>query len=235
MNSEVKELTHSFHSLSLFEEDKIIKIQKWFRGFLIRKYLLIPSSEYQTKQWRKNKNWYFNGKKNECEIYQVKIIEEILRKQTSKTNDRINIETYKISSNNKPLIKIDGFEWTENFDRKLKHKDKILYFNLKFVCDKGGAQTRTLREVYHFIKCQLEYLIRNKNNNIYFINILDGDTSFFSKEKFKYLINKSKFKNIKNFIFCDDMNNFQKWYYCIDKDLRSSDISSCSKIQPTIL
>ena len=74
------------------------------------------------------------------------------------------------------------------------------YFNLKFVCDSGGAQTRTLKDVYHFIKNQMEYLIKfNVNNvNVYFINILDGDTSY-NIGKFNFLRNKEKYiKIIKN-------------------------------------
>ena len=39
----------------------IITIQKYIRGYLIRKHILIPSSYYQTKAWRKNKLWYKNG------------------------------------------------------------------------------------------------------------------------------------------------------------------------------
>lgn len=49
-----------------------IIIQKHIRGFLIRNKVLIPSSYYQTKQWRKNQLWYKTGKSNECEIYQKK-------------------------------------------------------------------------------------------------------------------------------------------------------------------
>lgn len=55
----------------------------------------------------------------------------------------------------------------------MKDTNKI-YFNLKFVCDSGGAQTRTLREVYHFIESQMRYLINSNTDNVYFINILDG-------------------------------------------------------------
>ncbi len=65
------------------------------------------------------------------------------------------------------------FEWTENFDGCQEN----IYFNLKMVCGTGGAQTRTLREVYHFILTQLKYLEKEPNSNIYFVNILDGEES----------------------------------------------------------
>lgn len=29
----------------------------------------IIDSKYQTKNWRLKQNWYFNGKRNECEKY----------------------------------------------------------------------------------------------------------------------------------------------------------------------
>ena len=50
---------------------QIITIQKYIRGYLTRKYILIPSSFYQTKDWRKNRNWYKNGKSNECEYFYI--------------------------------------------------------------------------------------------------------------------------------------------------------------------
>ena len=53
------------------------KIQKVVRSFMIRKRILIPGSEIQTKNWRKNQNWYKGGKHNECELYQRNLIEKI--------------------------------------------------------------------------------------------------------------------------------------------------------------
>ena len=72
---------------------KIIIIQKYVRRFLIKKQILIPSSYYQTKIWRKNRKWYNNGKSNECEKYQINLIENIIKNKIIKTNERINIET----------------------------------------------------------------------------------------------------------------------------------------------
>jgi 7,8-dihydro-6-hydroxymethylpterin-pyrophosphokinase len=59
---------------------QIINIQKVFRGYKQRRKLLIPSSLYQTKNWRKNQKWYINGKKNECEKYQIEVTEKIIKK-----------------------------------------------------------------------------------------------------------------------------------------------------------
>jgi len=185
-------------------------IQKYTRGYIIRTKILVPSSYYQTKQWRKNREWYKNGKSNECEKYQINLIENIIRIKLNKTFDRINTETNEICSIRSPMINIDGYEWSENFDGKIVMNDNIYYFNLKFVCDNGGAQTRTLREVYYFIKYQCEYLVKFNKTNIYFINILDGDTSYNNINKFKFLLNKEKYKYIVQYIFIGDLYDFQK-------------------------
>ena len=189
--------------------NEIIIIQKYYRRYIAKKNILIPSSYYQTKNWRKNKKWYKTGKSNECEIYQINLIEKIINLKLNKTNDRINTETNDIIDNRNPMVNNDGYEWTENFDGKLIKNDIIYYFNLKFVCDSGGSQTRSLREVYHFIKYQLEYLLIFKISNVYFINILDGNTCFNNIEKYKYLINKQKYENIKKYIFIGDTYEFQ--------------------------
>jgi hypothetical protein len=191
---------------------QIIIIQKNIRKYIIKKNILIPKSLYQTKIWRKNRLWYKNGKYNECEKYQISIIEKIINLNLRRTDERINIENNSIINNKNPLINNDGYEWTENFDGKIIKNNNIYYFNLKFVCDFGGAQNRTLREIYHFIKYQMEYLLNN-NNNIYFINILDGDNSYHNINKFNYLKNNEKYKNnIKN-IFIGSLYDFQKNKY----------------------
>jgi len=147
---------------------QIIIIQKNIRGYLIRKHILIPSSFYQTKTWRKNRKWYKNGKYDECEKYQINLIENITKIKLNKTNDRISMITNKIVNTKKPMLNNDCYEYSENFDGLFINTD-MYYFNLKFVCDSGGSQTRTVREVYHFIKHQLEYLVLFNKKNIYFI------------------------------------------------------------------
>jgi hypothetical protein len=185
--------------------NQILTIQK----FVIN-YILVPQSYYQTKEWRKSKKWYITGKLNECEKFQINNIEKILKNKLKKTFDRINIETIDIISKKNININDDGYEWTENFDGLIINNNDKYYFNLKFVCDIGGAQTRTLREVYHFIKYQMEYLIKLNTNNIYFINILDGDTCYKNMHKFNYLINKDHYKSILNFVFIGSLYDFQK-------------------------
>jgi hypothetical protein len=190
--------------------ESVITIQKMVRGYITRKYILIPSSCYQTKKWRKNRGWYKTGKSNECEKYQINLIEKIIHTKLLKTNDRIHIETNTIISKTNPMKYDDGYEWTENFDGKICYKHNIFYFNLKFVCDSGGIQTRSLREVYHFINYQLTFLIKNNTSNIYFINILDGDTSFENNGKFNYLINKEEYNQVNKYVFVGSLAEFQR-------------------------
>jgi hypothetical protein len=172
---------------------------------------LTPAKE-QTKLWRKSQVWYFSGKKNECELYQRELIEKIISNKCKKTNDRIKISEKKIQSNSNPHKKSDGYDWTENFDGKVKINNNIYYYNLKFVCDKGGSQTRTLQLVYLFIKYQLNVILKNNIDNIYFINILDGDESYNNLDKFMYLLNREKYKGIKKYIYVGDMYDFQDWW-----------------------
>ena len=187
------------------DEKIIIKLQSLFRGYQIRKYILIPSNIYQTKNWRLNQKWYKGGKMNECEKYQISLIEKITKVKWKKTDERINLETNKIETINKIYNIENGFDYTENFDGKIILKNITIYFNLKFICDRGGSQTRSLREVYHFIKSQLKI----KNNSIYFINIIDGNTFNDYSIQFKYLKNKI----INKQVFIGDLSEFQKYYY----------------------
>ena len=188
----------------------IIIIEKYARKYIVEKFILIPSSFYQTKIWRKARKWYNNGKSNECEKYQTELIEKMLETRLMKTYHRIYMKTYEIINIIHPLKQSDGYEYTENFDGLLIKNRNNYYFNLKFICDKGGAQTRSLREVYHFIKYQLLYLIKFNTNNTYFINILDGDESYRNSDKFLYLLNEEEYKEVKKYVFIGSLYEFQK-------------------------
>lgn len=185
---------------------------------------LLTKSKNQSKIWRKQQKWYKNGKSNECEIYQRKQLSTILNlDDIPKTKLRLHISTNKILEENRPLANcIDGFEYTEDFDGIINNENSKLLFNLKMICDQGGAQTRTIREVYHFIECQFKYLINNENENTYFINILDGDNSYkytYGNKNKKtgatifHLYDKYKdYSQIKDKIYIGDLYHFQKWY-----------------------
>lgn len=183
----------------------------------------IPGEE-QTKDWRKSQSWYIDGKHNECELFQRKQVETMIGSSCIKTNMRFNTENYELHNITRPLDHTNGFEWTEDFDGLSIIDEKKLYFNFKFICDAGGAQTRSLREVYHFVKCQLEFYAKDQPgekdciDNIYFINILDGNTAMKHLSKFKYLIEKEKYKNVASRIYIGDMYTFNTWYDCLQKE-----------------
>ena len=181
--------------------------------------LYVPGTE-QTKEWRKTQSWYKDGKHNECELFQRKQIETMLGVECAKTNMRFNTETCELQNMTRPLDHENGFEWTEDFDGLSIIDNNKFYFNLKFICDAGGAQTRSLREVYHFVKCQLEYLRLHRHDevSVYFINILDGNTSMKHLSKFKYLIGKPNYNDISNKIFIGDMYTFNEWYEVLKKE-----------------
>ena len=139
----------------------------------------VPSN-LQTKDWRKQQSWYKGGKSNECEILQRMQIQQITGKECPKTTTRINKRTHEMQPLSNPLTRADGFDWTEDFDgmQKLDGNDGAIYnmfYNFKMVCDAGGSQTRTLREVYSFVEAQQQVLLIGNHANVHFINILDGD------------------------------------------------------------
>ncbi len=174
------------------------------------------SAKQQTAKWRTAQTWYDTGKSNECELYQPKKLSKILDKRaiSTKTNMRMNILTSEIKMVKNPLKQLDGFDWTEDFDGIAKKDGKTIYINLKFVCGAGGAQTRSLLEVYHFIVCQINNIKKFNDNNAYFANILDGDESNKHSRKYINLINTLLPGD--NHIFCGCMLEFQKYWKLIN-------------------
>ncbi len=218
--------------------NSVLKIQKFWKGSLVRKNILIPSALYQTKIWRQNRDWYQNGKSLECEKYQIKLIEKITKTTLDKTNMRMHLSKNTMINKRVITTQKDMFEITENFDGLIDNKNNSYYFNLKFICDAGGAQNRSLREVYHFIKAQLKYVDSGKNfttiktklpksninvstinktqykltnKSIYFINILDGDTCYHKQGKFNHLL-AQYISNTNKYVYIGDMYGFQKWW-----------------------
>lgn len=125
----------------------------------------LTKSEYQTGEWRKSCSWYKGGRHAECEKYQLKKIEEITGRVPKKPKKelRLNMKTYEITENPINHNNIDFFDYSETIDAVIEFNGFVFYYNLKFICDNGGAQTRSLREVYHFVKAQLKYLKKCKN------------------------------------------------------------------------
>jgi hypothetical protein len=174
----------------------------------------IVSSKLQTKAWRQAQLWYNSGRTGECEKYQKESIRILTGVDVCvKQGFRIDRKNYKLSQiRNIDFKKYENrFDYTEDFDCIQNIKDFQLFYNLKMICEKGGSQTRSLNLVYDFIESQMQYLLNSESTDKYFINILEGDTSYKSMKYFRYLLNKEKYNSITPYVFIGDMDEFQKW------------------------
>lgn len=179
---------------------------------MLIKGIYIQSSKYQTTLWRKNQLWYKNGLKNECEIYQKNIIENITKKPIKKTYQRFNLLKNEFVELKKKNILLNKYEYSENMDGYQKIGKYDIYYNLKMISCKGGFQNRSLQNTYYFIKCQLDYLKENDFKNIKFVNILDGSYCYQNIEKFNYLLEQEKYNIIKNKVYIGDSYHYEKWF-----------------------
>lgn len=106
------------------------------------------------------------------------------------TNIRSNLETGEFISSRR-ITHLPDFEvWTEDFDG---YSDGT-YFSLKMITCKGGAQTRSIREVAHHIKACVKHL-KNYDSNIKFAFILDGEELSRYLERFQDKIPEEYKKN----------------------------------------
>ena len=170
-------------------------------------------SEKQTKEWRKEQSWYTTGKKNECEKFQTLQIEQIVDASLIKTGKRLRKgPIVKLEINPHPFHSQDAFLWTEDFDGWANLQGYDVYFNLKFVVGKGGAQTRSLKLVFDFVDTQLKYLVQHKNEFNIFVNILDGDESFQKRKYIEYLLELPEYEEVKDFVFIGDLYLFENWW-----------------------
>jgi len=143
------------------------------------------------------------------EKFQVAKIEEGTGIPVKKTQIRINTRTSTLENVMHPNKKENGFDYTENFDGCQTCNNGLIYINLKCVCGKGGSQTRTLREVYWFVESQLEVL--KTVENIWFVNILDGDEAYNNMNKFNYLLSLKENENVKRRIYVGDLKGYFDW------------------------
>ena len=146
----------------------------------------------------------------EPENYQRKMIREGTGIKISKTNVRLNLRSNELKTVCRPNKFEDGFDYSENFDGVQEINEKKVYVNLKCVVGKGGAQTRSLREVYWFIQAQLNVL-KNKEN-IYFANVLDGDEAYSQMGKYNYLCSLKEYEDVKGKIYVGDLRGYFSWF-----------------------
>lgn len=144
------------------------------------------------------------------EIFQRLSITKGTGVECPKTNMRINLRTNALVEIAHPNKNDDGFDFSEDFDGSQTVKEKTVYVNLKCIVGAGGAQTRSLREVYWFVQGQLNLIKEQKN--IYFANILDGDEAHSTMEKFQYLLELPEFSEVKKYVYVGDLSGYFAWF-----------------------
>lgn len=146
------------------------------------------------------------------EIYQRKKIEEGTGIPCTKTNIRINLRTNTLKDIPHPNKNRDGFDYSEDFDGCQKVKKKTVLINMKCIVGAGGAQTRSLREVYWFVEGQLNALKNMPDGGYFFVNILDGDTSHNCMSKFQYLLDLPEHAAVKDHVYVGDLKDYFAWF-----------------------
>ena len=77
---------NQLNGLTIDEKDDALSIVERYNSVVV-----VPSKK-QTKQWRKDQEWYTTGRRNECETHQRKKLSEIVGQVVSPSNHiRINI------------------------------------------------------------------------------------------------------------------------------------------------
>lgn len=140
-----------------------------------------------------------------AENYQRKVIEDGTGFECLKSDHmRINTETYEIAKNVRPYSGPNAnYDWTEDFDGLQTFGNKCrIFYNFKSIVEDGGAQTRSLRCVYDFVKAQQN--VRNVDKNTFFVNILDGEVCAKNLHMFK------RFEN-DDHIYVGDLYDYFEW------------------------
>jgi len=145
---------------------------------------------------------------NKMEDYQRSIIKRGTGYDCVKTNMRINMRTIDFVNVPQPNKFKNGFDFTEDFDGYQNIDEKDIFLNFKNVVDQGGAQTRTMREVYHFIEGQLQ-ILRIVNKDILFANVMDGTCAPKYWDKYFYLADL--YPDVKENVFIGNLKEYFEW------------------------
>jgi len=167
-----------------------------------------------TSNWRKHNLGVAagGGETSNSENYQRKAVEDGTGLDCKKTIYRINIRENTLQKLARPLGKNDGFDYTEDFDGVQNPEFGIVFISFKCVCKTpagggGGNQTRTLRECYHFIEAQLNFV---QKREIFFANILDGDEADRRMDQFRYLLDLYPEKKHK--VYVGNLKGYFDWF-----------------------
>ena len=128
-----------------------------------------------------------------------------------KTNMRINYRTATLRDIAQPNKLREGFDYTEDFDGIQMFGPTRVLLNFKSIVGAGGAQTRSLREVYHFVQAQLATLAAGNAPDTLFANILDGDEAASVLDKFQYLLSLPENAAHATKIYVGDLKGYFPW------------------------
>jgi hypothetical protein len=145
------------------------------------------------------------------EKYQRAKITEGTGVACGKTNMRINYRTRILRDIAQPNKLRDGFDYTEDFDGIQMFGSIRVLLNFKSIVGAGGAQTRSLREVYHFVQAQLDILAVGAAPDTLFANILDGDEAASVLDKFQYLLTLPVHTAHASKIYVGDLKGYFPW------------------------
>lgn len=161
----------------------------------------IPSSSDMTAKW---KTKLFTSKPNSLsvEMWQQFLVSTTIKHQLQDCDWCINLYNYKMDRIRNINQK---YEWSKNFNSVFEDSTgKFYLFTFSMICNDDVNKELKLSEMYHMIKSQYSFLKKNENENIVFINIMDGDACFLEKPLF------SQFQQDR--LFIGDSKNFSDWW-----------------------
>ena len=143
------------------------------------------------------------------EHWQRKQVEDGTGVVCPKTKMRINVRTKTLHEIAQPNRRPDGFDFTEDFDGIQTFGETTVYLNFKSIVSAGGAQTRSLREVYWFVGGQLD--VAKTTPGILFANLLDGDEPASQMDKFQYLLGLEEYAGVRDRVYVGDTRGYFTW------------------------
>lgn len=157
-------------------------------------------------------------------------IVDITGVDVEKSSERINGEEGVIEAIQDYEERIDSFEWSDEFTCKQSVKSSTIYYtvtslsgNMDYDKDDDDASyndeeyeppVRFLRILFEFMRSQFEYLLKNKQEGVYFVNILDGNIAAdpHTVSQFEFARKRPEYSSVAHLVFCGDLTSFSEWY-----------------------
>lgn len=153
-----------------------------------------------TKKERTNFVGENNRKGSQDENCQKQILKDCFNIELLKLKGiRVNESDGEIKILKSYMQQDDPSAWTEDFDGvyKIDKTDDCYVFSLKMIPEQGGAQGRSIKLVYHHLKCCVKSIQNNKSFFVYdnirtnivkYVFILDGEYIHSHLERLNKLI-----------------------------------------------